>query len=865
MRLTPLFTSCVILLAASATTADPGTAFTYQGFLRNGNSPFSGIASLRFTLYDAASGGSVVGTAITRQDQLVAAGTMVQTLDFGAQFSGEPRYLAVEVDLDGGTDEFAALGDRIALLPTPYAIYSTNAGTLDGVDSTGFATSTHSHALSALSGAVTDAQVPDNITVNQAANAGTLDGVDSTGFATATHTHVLSALSGAVTDAQVPDSITINQATNAGTLDGVDSTGFATSTHSHALSALSGAVTDSQVPDNITVDQATNAGTLDGVDSTGFATAAHAHVLSALSGSVTDAQVPDNITVSQATNAGTLDGVDSTGFATAAHAHELSALTGAVTDAQVPDNITVNEASNAGTLDGVDSTGFATSSHFHSSLAASDGTPSNALSVNANGNVGINDSTPTYLLDVAGTTRIVGDLYVESASRTAVAVFVGEGVAVAETFVVTSDDESVTRFAVNNDNGRVGIGTFSPSALLHLSGVAGTDGIRFPDGTTQTTAYTGTTPVISSLSASDGTPATALSVDEAGEVGIGTTTPAYPLEVSGTVDNMARIASSALSGTWLRLMNTSNGGTTWRFISTGASNSEGAGKLLVSGEASGVRATIEEASGDVGFGSTNPETRLWVEDSINGSDTDYQAYVGTFHNGSTASSADGIRISHAHSASTTTNNYIQFCYGAGATSFGTAAGAVQGNASGGVSYSTSGSDFAELLPMRDPAEVIHAGDVVGVHGGLITRETTGADWVMVVSSQAGFLGNWSDDEAGKKAVAFTGQVPVRVRGSARRGDYLVASGFCDGTARAVAPDQLTAADAALVLGRAWSEATGEGIQRVNCVVGVPQANATAAALIREIEARDRKLEALETRAEETEARLRAIEATLARD
>jgi hypothetical protein len=94
---------------------------------------------------------------------------------------------------------------------------------------------------------------------------------------------------------------------------------------------------------------------------------------------------------------------------------------------------------------------------------------------------------------------------------------------------------------------------------------------------------------------------------------------------------------------------------------------------------------------------------------------------------------------------------------------------------------------------------------------------------------------------------------------------LVASGFCDGTARAVAPDQLTAADAALVLGRAWSEATGEGIQRVNCVVGVPQANATAAALIREIEARDRKLEALETRAEETEARLRAIEATLARD
>jgi len=39
--------------------------------------------------------------------------------------------------------------------------------------------------------------------------------------------------------------------------------------------------------------------------------------------------------------------------------------------------------------------------------------------------------------------------------------------------------------------GKVGIGTLSPSALLHLSGQSGTDGIRFPDATLQTTAYLG--------------------------------------------------------------------------------------------------------------------------------------------------------------------------------------------------------------------------------------------------------------------------------------------------------------------------------------------------------------------------------------
>lgn len=37
-------------------------------------------------------------------------------------------------------------------------------------------------------------------------------------------------------------------------------------------------------------------------------------------------------------------------------------------------------------------------------------------------------------------------------------------------------------------SGNVGIGTTSPTAKLHIGGVAGVDGIRFPDGTLQTTA-----------------------------------------------------------------------------------------------------------------------------------------------------------------------------------------------------------------------------------------------------------------------------------------------------------------------------------------------------------------------------------------
>jgi len=40
-------------------------------------------------------------------------------------------------------------------------------------------------------------------------------------------------------------------------------------------------------------------------------------------------------------------------------------------------------------------------------------------------------------------------------------------------------------------NGNVGIGESSPTQLLHLSGISGTDGITFPDGTTETTAFSG--------------------------------------------------------------------------------------------------------------------------------------------------------------------------------------------------------------------------------------------------------------------------------------------------------------------------------------------------------------------------------------
>src|SRR5690606_27495014 len=59
-------------------------------------------------------------------------------------------------------------------------------------------------------------------------------------------------------------------------------------------------------------------------------------------------------------------------------------------------------------------------------------------------------------------------------------------------FASTGIDDNASTTAVTIDgSGQVGIGTASPSAKLHISGAAGVDGIKFPDGTVQTTAAAG--------------------------------------------------------------------------------------------------------------------------------------------------------------------------------------------------------------------------------------------------------------------------------------------------------------------------------------------------------------------------------------
>ena len=118
-------------LLGGIVTAEPlGTAFTYQGKLTDGGNPANGNYDLRFTIYDSPGGPAVVAGPFSNTPTAVSNGLFMVTLDFGgAAFTGEARWLEIGVRTNGAEVDFTALTPRQALTPSPYAIYTTRAGT----------------------------------------------------------------------------------------------------------------------------------------------------------------------------------------------------------------------------------------------------------------------------------------------------------------------------------------------------------------------------------------------------------------------------------------------------------------------------------------------------------------------------------------------------------------------------------------------------------------------------------------------------------------------------------------------------------------------------------------------------------------
>jgi hypothetical protein len=116
--------------AAHFRMADPVPfSFTYQGQLRNGASLVNGTVDLRFTMWDAATGGQQIGSLIERPGVVARDGRFATELDFGASaFNGDARFVQTEVRSPAGVGQYLALQPRQQITAVPYAMYALNSG-----------------------------------------------------------------------------------------------------------------------------------------------------------------------------------------------------------------------------------------------------------------------------------------------------------------------------------------------------------------------------------------------------------------------------------------------------------------------------------------------------------------------------------------------------------------------------------------------------------------------------------------------------------------------------------------------------------------------------------------------------------------
>lgn len=106
-----------------------GTAFTYQGQLKQGGTAVTASCDMQLSLFDSASPSVQVGSTQTKTGVNVSNGLFtIPDLDFGNVFTGEARWLQIAVRCPSGSGSYSTLSPLVPLAPAPYALYSTSAG-----------------------------------------------------------------------------------------------------------------------------------------------------------------------------------------------------------------------------------------------------------------------------------------------------------------------------------------------------------------------------------------------------------------------------------------------------------------------------------------------------------------------------------------------------------------------------------------------------------------------------------------------------------------------------------------------------------------------------------------------------------------
>lgn len=435
---------------------------------------------------------------------------------------------------------------------------------------------------------------------------------------------------------------------------------------------------------------------------------------------------------------------------------------------------------------------------------APDGTTaySTRMTILSTGNVGINTTTPSQHLEVAGN---IASSQIRARNASGLGIY---------------DDGGNGLFV--EDAGFVGIGNTNPSEPLDVTGGA-SGGIRvqnaadtrwmdFRDTSASRNWYilplTGTKFSIQDASAGSNR----LVIDSNGLVGINISTPVNNLHISGGANDpvlrwtKTGLGETATDGFVLSMWG--DGGTqlwdyenqTMRF---GVGNSE---KLRI------------ESTGNVGIGSTSPISRLTVttpktSDSWNSA----VPLVNISNLDQNGGEAFALLVQGgANNGATKTFEVRDWngdpdlvVMGDGDVGIGTGTpGSYKLNVNGTVNasaYVTNGSDYAEWYPKAYGSETLEEGDVVGIMNGKISKTFANPGRYGVITARAGFVGGKESKDSA--TVSFIGRVPVKITGTASEGDLLVPAG--SGKARAVPKAEITLQQYVSSLGT--TEESGSGM------------------------------------------------------
>jgi hypothetical protein len=169
------FIISMFLALTAATASAQGSAFSFQGRLNDGTNPANGRYDLEFKLFTAITGGTQIGSTVSRPNTILINGVFSTTLDFGAAaFNNNPNGVFIEIAVrpNGSTNALTILGPRQQITAVPFALRATNAANADN----------STNALNAQN-AVNATNATNATTATTATNALSLGGVPAAGYA----------------------------------------------------------------------------------------------------------------------------------------------------------------------------------------------------------------------------------------------------------------------------------------------------------------------------------------------------------------------------------------------------------------------------------------------------------------------------------------------------------------------------------------------------------------------------------------------------------------------------------------------------------------------------------------------------------